>query len=300
MKKLSILLLFTGLLLTGCIDNRVEPDSSAPSSSESSVTESTNETLATIVTEKADFQLWNDSLASYVEETDIFTGFLLAEYHSEGKIYPVLFNAKVQLVFFENHIEIVVKETQEQFCVTLPTCSNGNAILNGYIAVHMCDVNQDDVAEIIVTETQTGTCRIQYVDVIDIQNQKILPLEYKVDELATMLPKMQILEEKKTESGKWDSVVMAYQLQGTEYTHTIDMRYVDTDSLELKVGVLDQDYRECSKNGQITVEAGFGFSVTDSVYIDYVGTLIGTLVYQEKEQNFILDKNSIVIEWATK
>lgn len=66
--------------------------------------------------------------------------------------------------------------------------------------------------------------------------------------------------------------------------------------MSIQADTLSQDYRSCSGESEIIVETMFGFT-PDGIHFEYIGSLVGELVYDSQEEAFVLNKDSVRIEW---
>lgn len=253
MKSKGLILLMCGMLFLGACG-------SGNASSETSDTGKEQE--------RNNLTIWNQITLDDENQCALFADFYAGEKAIDGVTVPVLYNDDIQLVFMGDYVELTKNDTKDSYTIELPNCSCGDIITLGRMQIQMVDVNKDDIKDLVFTETVTGTCRIQMVDIVDGKSMDVIPIHYTAEDLAG-------------------------------YSDIVDVSGFETASNELVVDTASQDYRYCTDDGTIVVETGFGFAETEaSVNVDIVGVLRGELLYQQETGELILDENSVQAEWT--
>ena len=240
---------------------------------------------------------WPEHMVALYEKCELFEGFSLAEYKTEDGVSPAIYNGDVYIVFYEKSVEIIDAQSEEMFEVPISSsvcsgleCGNASSI--------MYDVNGDGVDEIVFASYDSGTnVYLYYVDIIDLKNQSKIQLDYNVEMLVEKMPQIEIIEEKLDENGEKEALVISYQVGDEEYTQTIDLEHVISKDFTFQLMPSEQDGRFFNEDGTIRVDTSIGFS-SNGIYLeDYLGYLVGTLVYDPQEQAYVFDKDSVRIEW---
>ena len=212
-------------------------------------------------TEKEQFELWTES-TQYLQtiENPILEGFSLAEYYKCDTRYPAIYDAKYRIIFFDYHVEIQEKDTGYQLEQALPWYLSHGEIVHGNIRIKRSDVNEDGVEDLVFVTRQTGIGHNQYIEVLGLDDYEWIILDYEPIELVEHVP-------------DFDADAYDYNYEET------DFRWIE--------------------DGVIYVETLFGHNMSsyDSVKTKIAGSIVGRLVYQSETNSFVLDADSVTLQW---
>ena len=250
-----------------------------------------------LIEQKNLFTLWSDS-AIYLQETkEVFEGFSLAEYSMQDKRYPVLYNDEMILIFKEESMELEEKSGDgTSYSIALKEqLYSGDYITDGRASGKWLDMNGDGENEFVITKWESGTgFKEQKLCVIDIHNKNVIPKTVQMTDLVAALPEFKVLEEN-LENGILESVEIGYQLDGKDYTVSINMDDKKTDTSKIVIDI-HSDYYYISEEGKIYTEAPLLFD-TNLSHEQYIGVVRCALEYEQKTDSFVLDTDTIHIEW---
>lgn len=240
---------------------------------------------------------WSDRIVWVDEQCELFEGFSLGDYKEADTIHPAIYNEELCVVFHEKGIFVIEAESEEKYEIALPKYVYDN-LQSVRVSSELYDVNGDGVEELILSSREHGTnLYLYYVDIIDFKNKITIPLDYEVEMLVKYMPVIEIVRENYAEDGTRKSIDIRYEMQGKEYVYTLDLTNVFSEDLTFRLETSEQDARTFCEDGTIRVDTSIGFS-TNGIYLeDYVGSLVGTLLYDSKTQRYVLEKDSIHIEW---
>lgn len=160
-------------------------------------------------------------------------------------------------IWFEEKTITVQNGESQKFEMDMPT-EVGDYLTSGWGAISLFDMNGDGNKDIVFTCIDHGTgLSHQMLYIVDIQNEQEIPLDYSVEELLAHMP------------------------QTEEFADIL------TDCA--------QDRREICEDGTIEVTSPFGTG--DDWITDFVGEITGKLVYQAESNCYVLDEQSIGVEW---
>ena len=252
------------------------------------------------ITDEDDFTLWNSLMKHYQKEDRIYRGFQLAECQWEGQRYYGLYNDEINVVFRDDDkaIEIASKGQQTSFFV-YPTHYDAYDFEERGTTIRRFDMNLDDATEILIFAGDLKT-KIQYVDVVDVYNQTVIPVNCTAEDLADNMPQIEVVEEKYSTDGKRESIVVKDSINGAENSYTLDMSELNVETIEFVIDTQNYDYVGCSNYGILTVESAIGIVQSDGSEIKQVAKITGDMVYQPQTQSLELDKETIYVEWYEK
>ena len=151
----------------------------------------------------------------------------------------------------------VQSEDAEAFTISLKE-DIGSYLISGWESCSLHDMNGDGRDDIVFTCKDNGTdLDRQMVYIIDVYNQKEIPVDYSVDELIALMPKDDKLSDIMTDT--------------------------------------EQDCRNVTEDGVIEVHSAFGTG--ESHISDFTGEVTGRLLYDESSQSYRLDETSVSVNW---
>ena len=151
----------------------------------------------------------------------------------------------------------VQSEDAEAFTISLKE-DIGSYLISGWESSSLHDMNGDGRDDIVFTCKDNGTdLDRQMVYIIDVYNQKEIPVDYSVDELIALMPKGDKLSDIMTDT--------------------------------------EQDCRNVTEDGVIEVHSAFGTG--ESHIDNFTGEVTGRLLYDESSQSFKLDETSVSVNW---
>ena len=252
------------------------------------------------ITDEDEFTLWDTLMRYYQKEDRIYRSFQLAECQWEGQRYYGLYNDEMNLVFRDDEkaIEIVQKGQQTSYTISTRYYDSYDFEERG-TTIRRYDMNLDDVDEILIFAGDLKT-RIQYVDVIDVYNQTVIPVNCTARDLANNMPQIEVVEENYSEDGKRESIVVKDSINGTENSYTLDMSNINADTIKFVVDTQNYDYISCSNYGILMVESVIGIVQSNGNKVEQVAKITGELFYQSETQSLELDKNTLCVEWFEK
>lgn len=247
------------------------------------------------VSNEEEFSAW-DSKALYLQKNaNIFEGFSMAEYNIEGKSYAVLYDEELILVFLDSGIEVMKKDTAETFLIT-DWYYSPNDFIFGATHLKRCDVNHDGVKEVIGSYFETGTgVEDETYTIIDVQNQEVLSIKYHINDFLFDIPNIEVVEETFSEEGERETIVVRYEWEGVEQTHTVPMDGVNVDEVNFVISSV-YDITISSEDGSISVETAVIVDETPSWAAVNVLKITCDFAYLPEEKMFKVDKDTLRIE----
>ena len=218
----------------------------------------------------------------------------MAEYNVDGKSYAVLYDEEIILVLLDSGVEIMKRDTEETFQITDEFLCK-NLFIYGGSHLKRCDVNHDGVKEVIGSYTGTGTGikEVTYT-IIDVQNQTILPIKYHRNEFLFDIPEIEVVEETFSEEGERETIVVRYEWEGVEQTHTVNMEGINVDEINF---VISSAYEVIisSEDGSISVETAVEVDTAIGQAPTNVLKVFCDFVYLSEEKIFKVDKDTLRI-----
>ena len=210
-------------------------------------------------TEPEQFKLWSDA-TQHLQTTEepVLEGFSLAEYFKCDTRYLVIYDDEYIITFYKYHLEIQEKNTGNRFEQALPWYLTNGKIAYGTVSIKRSDVDADGIEDLVFETWFTGTVHEQYIDVLDLGNYTWSTLDYEPEEL----------------------VENASDFNADAYDYNYD----------------ETDFR-WFEDGVIYVETLFGHNMNPLGSGETVGAIVGRLIYQPETNSFVLDKESVTIEW---
>ena len=250
------------------------------------------------ITDEDDFTLWNPLMIYYQKEKKIFRSLQLAECQWEGQRYYGLYNDEVNLVFRDDEKAIEIAQKGQQESHTLyPKYYDFYDFEDKGTYIHRFDINLDGTTEVLIFAGAIEE-RIGHVDIIDIVNQTMIPINSTAEDLANNMPQIEVLEEKYSEDGKRESIVVKDSINGAENSYTLDLFQIDVDTIEFVVDTQNYDFVRCTYESEMFVESVIGIKTGENEVVN-VGRITGKLVYQPETKVLELDKENISVDWYT-
>ena len=219
----------------------------------------------------------------------------MAEYNVDGKRYAVLYDEELILVFLDSGIEVMKKDTAETFLITDWYYSKNDFTL-GATHFKRCDVNHDGVKEVIASYTGTGSGgEDETYTIIDVQNQEKLLIKYHTNDFLFDIPNIKVVEETFSEEGERETIVVMYEWQGVEQTHTVPMEGVNVDEINFVISSV-YDITISSEDGNIRVETAVKVDETPRWAAVNVLKITCDFVYLPEEKMFKVDKDTLLIK----
>lgn len=209
-------------------------------------------------------------------------------------MYPALYNGEIILIFREQSADLIDLKSSKSYRLELKKqLYSFDVLTDGRGSGIWLDVNMDGQKDFVITQWYTGTgFPIQHVCVIDVYNKKVIPKNISMQEIADELPEFNVVKENTLEDGTWESIEIEYELSGKEYTVSIDMSDIKTDTTEIEIDKY-ADYCAISEDGVLYTKIPLQFN-TKLSHEEYIGVVICELVYDSAADEFVLDTMRIV------
>lgn len=249
-----------------------------------------------VLTEVASFTRWSESALYLHSKGSLFEGWEMAEYVLDGQQYPVLYNDEIQLIIFSEYLWLQkVDETQ---IFQYPIGGLDTVFAFGDADITLLDMNRDGVKDIAITAiVGKGTGALEErIYLIDGRDDILIPVEYGVGELASRIESFTIAEDSHSEGGAFCVSVL---VDGNEISGQVaSMGEITVEELSCEVWK-EWDVRECMADGTIRVEtllAVWKRNPFPEAYY-FIGTVQGILRYEQENNMFVLDEDSITVDF---
>lgn len=317
---MAVLFLIVLIILPGCLSNiSKQDDGPETDESQTELTDITTESTAesekdhvwraeyesievagkTFIVDENGFVSDLRKIIDKQKKREIFKGFSLAEYEKkdetgagESKRYPVLYNEEYLLLFWDSGIELIMRESEES-CI-IEGSEKYWSINSGKIGSIMLDMNDDGYEDFVMLDLADGR-GTAVGDVIDIHNKRIIPSEDAVKALSEIMPEFEVIEEKVSEIGGWEYITVKYVLHGREYTQTINMSDIETETNHM-ILCSDHCYHYITDDGMHYAKVSITFEGQLKAK-HCCGVVTCNYEYDAEQEIFVLDADSLAIEF---